>query len=189
MLASTQALAEGAPDGLPLRLLVAQTLVAESKIFPPLWTASSRGLPTSGKVMSPDIKRALELAFPSEDARYFSPISIGNTPASADEGAAAILEGTKTTTSSPLWDWPDGRIPFVGALSVLLDGQSRMRAIIETERVEIISFGAVDESLAWSYGEGDRTLHGWRSMTGTVYRESAARHETSFLDDTPLIFE
>ena len=30
-LASTQALAEGAPDGLPLRLLAAQTLVAESK--------------------------------------------------------------------------------------------------------------------------------------------------------------
>jgi hypothetical protein len=30
------------------------------------------------------------------------------------------------------WDWPIGGIPFVGALCVLLDGQGRMRAIIET---------------------------------------------------------
>lgn len=59
-----------------------------------------------------------------------------------------------------------GRIPFVVALCVLLDGQSRMRAIIETVRVEIISFGSVGESLAWSYGEGDRTLSWWRSTMG-----------------------
>jgi uncharacterized protein YhfF len=139
--------------------------------------------------MSTDIERALKLAFPGEDARYFSPMSIGNTPASADAGAQAILDGIKTTTSSPLWDWPDGRIPFVGALSVLLDGQRRMRAIVETERVEIISFGSVDESLACSYGEGDRTLNWWRSMERAYYEESAARYGTAFSDDTPLIFE
>jgi uncharacterized protein YhfF len=139
--------------------------------------------------MNPDIERVLRLAFPGEDARYFSPMSIGNTAASADQGAALIMDGIKTTTSSPFWDWPDGRIPFVGALCVLLDGQSCPRAIIETERVEIISFGSVDESLAWSYGEGDRTLHWWRSMTGAYYQASATRHGTSFSDDTPLIFE
>ena len=32
--------------------------------------------------MSTDIERALKLAFPGEDARYFSPMSIGNTPSS-----------------------------------------------------------------------------------------------------------
>ncbi len=66
--------------------------------------------------MTPDIERALKLAYPGEDARYFSPMAVGSTPATADEGAAAILDGIKTTTSSGFWDWPDGRIPFVGAL-------------------------------------------------------------------------
>jgi ASCH domain len=111
------------------------------------WVISPR-LQMSSELMGPDIERALKSAFSGEDTRYFSPMTIGNTPASEDAGAQAILDGIKTTTSSPFWDWPDGRIPFVGALSVLLDGQRRMRAIIETQRVEIISFGSVDESLA-----------------------------------------
>jgi uncharacterized protein YhfF len=139
--------------------------------------------------MTAEILRALELTYPEQDARYFNPMAIGSTPATADEGAAAILDGIKTTTSSGFWDWPDGRIPFVGALCVLLDGQNRMRGIIETQRVEIISFGSVDESLARSYGEGDRTLNWWRSTMGDYYRRDAARHGIAFTDDTALIFE
>jgi uncharacterized protein YhfF len=52
--------------------------------------------------MDAEIRRALELAFPSEEARYFMPMSIGNTPSMADEGAASILAGVKTATSR---DW------------------------------------------------------------------------------------
>jgi uncharacterized protein YhfF len=139
--------------------------------------------------MDPEVRRVLELAFPGEDARYFSPIAVGGTPTSADEGAVAILEGSKTTMSSPFWDWPDGRIPFVGALSVLLDGKGRTRAIIETQCVELVRFGSVDESFAWSYGEGERTLAWWRSNMGVWYSASAARHEAPFSDDTPIICE
>ena len=139
--------------------------------------------------MDRDVRRILEAAFPGEDARYFSSILIGSTPESADEGAAAILDGRKTTTSSPFWDWPDGRIPFTGALGVLLDGRGRARAVIETLRVEIMPFGAVDDSFAWSYGEGSRTLAWWRQNTGAWYRASAARHGADFSDDTPIICE
>jgi uncharacterized protein YhfF len=64
-----------------------------------------------------------------------------------------------------------------------------MRAIIETERVEIIPFGSVDENLARSYGEGDRTLAWWRSTMGDDYRRDAAGHGIAFSDETPLIFE
>ena len=139
--------------------------------------------------MDPDIKQVLRRAFPGEEARYFKPMSVGSDAATADQGAAAILDGTKTTTSSAFWEWPDGRLPKVGDLSVLLDGQRRARAIIETTRIEIIPFGSVDERLAWSYGEGDRTLRWWRMAIGAFYREAAARHGTSFSDETSLIFE
>ena len=83
--------------------------------------------------MTPELRRVLEDAFPGEEARYFAPMSIGGTPSVADSGATAILDGIKTATSSARWHYPDGRIPFAGALSILLDGQGRARAIVETE--------------------------------------------------------
>ena len=139
--------------------------------------------------MTEDSQRLLEAEFPGKQARYFVPMSIGSTPSSADEGASLILDGIKTTTSSAYWDYPDGRIPFVGALSVLLDGLGRARAIIETERVEIMSFGAVDAEFARAYGEGERTLDWFRSEMGAWYREAAARHGEIFSDDTPIVCE
>ena len=131
----------------------------------------------------------LAQAFPGEAARYFAPMTIGDTSASADEGAEAILTGVKTATSSAHWDYPDGRVPFVGALSVLLDGRGRARAIVETVGIETIPFGAVDEARALAYGEGERTLAWWRSAMGDWYRASAARHGTTLSDETPIIWE
>ena len=139
--------------------------------------------------MHSDWRHVLETAFPGEEARYFTPMSIGDTPAAADEGAAAILSGDKTATSSPHWEYPDGRIPFVGALSVVLDGRGRPRAIVETVRVEIIPFGSVNGHLAHAYGEGARTLDWWRSEVGAWYRAAAARHGDDFSDETPIICE
>jgi uncharacterized protein YhfF len=107
----------------------------------------------------------------------------------ADEGAAAILDATKTATSSAQWDYPGGRIPFVGALSVLLDGQGRARGIVETVRVEIMPFGLVDDEFARAYGEGDRTLGWWRAEVGAWYRVAAASHGQDFSDSTPIICE
>jgi hypothetical protein len=68
----------------------------------------------------------LQTAFPGEEARYFLPMKIGGgDPTIADEGAAAVLDGIKTTTSSPFWDYPDGRIPFVGAAHGRPSGRQR----------------------------------------------------------------
>jgi uncharacterized protein YhfF len=139
--------------------------------------------------MEADLRHVLETAFPGEEARYFLPMSIGSVPKTADEGAALILNGTKTLTSSPVWDYPDGNIPFVGALSVLLDGSRRPRGIVETTRVEIMPFGAITEEMARAYGEGERTIEWWRRVMGALYRAAAARHNVNLTDDTPRIWE
>jgi histidinol-phosphate aminotransferase len=136
-----------------------------------------------------ELRRILETTFPGEAARYFLPMSIGSTPAHADEGAALILNGTKTLTSSPFWDDPDGKIPFEGALSVLLDGSRRARGIVETTRIEIMPFGAITEDMARAYGEGDRTVEWWRRVMGKFYGEAAARHGAALTADTPHIWE
>lgn len=64
--------------------------------------------------MDEELTRVLEMAYPGEEPRYFPPMSIGSTSEHADQGATPILNGVKTLTSSPFWDYPDGKIPFVG---------------------------------------------------------------------------
>lgn len=136
-----------------------------------------------------ECRHVLKAAFPGEAARYYLPMSIGRSPADADAGAALILDGTKSATSSPFWDYPDGRIPFVGALGVLLDGGGRPRGIVETTRVEAMPFGAVDAAFAHAYGEGRRTLDWWHRAMGAYYRDSAARHGAAFSERTAIICE
>lgn len=136
-----------------------------------------------------ELRCVLKAAFPGEDARYFLPMSIGSAPEHADEGAALILQGKKTLTSSPFWDYPDGVIPFVGALGVLLDGAGQPRGVVETTRVEVLPFGVVTEDMARAYGEGERTVEWWRRVMGEFYRASATRHGATFTEDTPLIWE
>lgn len=131
----------------------------------------------------------LEAAFPGESSRFFLAMSIGSTPALADEGAALILQGTKTATSSPFWDYPDGRIPFVGALSVLLDGQRRPVGIVQTMGVETIRFRDVTQEMARAYGEGERTLHWWQRVIGGWYRDKAAQEGQSFSEDDEIVWE
>ena len=125
------------------------------------------------KGMDAELKHVLNTAYPGEEARYFLPMSIGSTQNDANEGAALILSGLKTLTSSPFWDYPDGKIPFVGALSVLLDGARRPRGIIETTRVEIMPFQAITEEMAQAYCEGERTANWWRR--GDASRRSLHR--------------
>ena len=139
--------------------------------------------------MEAELQHVLEAAFPGEEARYFLPMSIGSTPETADDGAVLILNGTKTLTSSPFWDYPDGKFPFVGALCVLLDGSGRPRGIVETTRVEIMPFGAITEEMARAYGEGEQTVEWWRRVMGAFYMASAARHNAILTDDTPHIWE
>ena len=127
--------------------------------------------------------------FPSDTARYFVPMKIGGSSKIADEGAALILAGIKTATSSTPWHYSDGRMPFVGALSVLLDGADRPRGIVETTRVQLVEFSAVDADFAYEYGEGPRTLEWWREAIGEWYLADAAAHGRLFRPSSQIICE
>jgi uncharacterized protein YhfF len=122
-------------------------------------------------------------------ARFFVPIRIGSTPAQADEGAALILSGVKTATSSRVGDFPDGVLPFAGALSVLLDGRDQPVGIVETLQVQTVRFDDVTEAMAQAYGEGERTLAWWRRVMGDWYRRQSAEQGLVFDGDSLLIWE
>ena len=53
-------------------------------------------------------------------------------------------------------------------MSVLVDGEGRARAIVETTRVEVVPFDEIGEDFASALGECARTLAWFRDVIGSV---------------------
>ena len=89
-------------------------------------------------------------------ARFYEVFHIGDSPESADEGAALIKQGVKTATSSLLWLYhaSEKPLPAVGALSIVADGRGDPVCIVETISVEIKGFEDVGADFAHAYGDG-----------------------------------
>ena len=139
--------------------------------------------------LEPGIAAYLASHFAGEETRFYYPVKIGSTRAEADRGAQLVLSGVKTATSSAAWHYADGDIPFVGALSALIDGDGRPLAILETKRIAVTAFGDIGKAFAFDYGEGDRSLDWFRSHIGAWYRLDSASHGAEFDDKTELICE
>lgn len=89
--------------------------------------------------------------------------SFGDSPELADELLALVLSGQKTATCGALRDY--GRVepvPVVGRRDVVLDGQGRRAAVIETVEVIHRRFDEVDAAFARDEGEGDLSYDYWR---------------------------
>lgn len=91
--------------------------------------------------------------------------AFGDSAELADELLALVLGGTKTATCGALRDYPEDGTerPSVGRRDVVLDGNGRRRAVIETLEVTVRRFDEVDEDFAHAEGEGPRTLASWRA--------------------------
>lgn len=125
------------------------------------------------------------------EARWCEAFTIGDTPESADEGAALILQGTKTATSSLRWPDAPTQDPMVqvGSLSIVLDGQGRPVCVVETTSVQIRAFDEIDEAFARAYREWGRTLQGWRAGAGAYYAAQCRAIGKEPLPTMPLLCE
>lgn len=114
--------------------------------------------------------------------------AFGGTAQVADELAALIVDGTKTATSSALWDYEAEGVdpPKRGDLEIVVDGAGHPRALIVTTGVSVVPFDQVGEEHAHAEGEGDRSLAHWRR----VHREfftTWAEHDRGFAEDMPVV--
>lgn len=102
--------------------------------------------------------------------------SFGDSPALADELLGLVLAGRKTATCGTLSQFgPGGEpMPQVGRRDIVLDGQGRPAAVIETIEVSIRCFDEVDEQFARDEGEGEGTLAYWRSAHETYFGRNGA---------------
>lgn len=113
--------------------------------------------------------------------------AFGETPEEADAMADAVVAGTKTTTTSLLWqyDLEDAPLPEKGDLGIVLDGSDAPRALILTTNVRVAPFDKVDEEHA--LGEAP-SLAEWRRVHEELAR-AADDGQHPFSPDMPVVLE
>ena len=111
-----------------------------------------------------------------------------------DKLVAAILDGTKTTTTGLLQDYEiDGEpLPVVGTRAAVVDSAGRSVAVIEVSEVRVRRLGDVDLDHARDEGEGDDSVAAWRATHevfwhGPDYRGWLGNPEFTVNDDTQVV--
>jgi uncharacterized protein YhfF len=113
-----------------------------------------------------------------------------------DRLVAAVLDGTKTTTTGLLQDYEiDGEpLPVVGTRAAVVDSAGRRVAVIEVAEVTVRRLGDVDVDHARAEGEGDDSVASWRAghedfWHGADYRGWLGDPGFSVHDDTPVVLQ
>lgn len=112
-----------------------------------------------------------------------------------DQLVAAVLDGTKTSTSSLLQGYgDDDPVPEVGLRSVLVDSDDRPVAVLEVTEVCVTPLGDVDLAHALDEGEGFGTVAQWRAVHEAFWHGPAVRAELgdpdfTVTDATPIVLE
>lgn len=117
--------------------------------------------------------------------------SFGDNPAMANELCQLVLDGIKTATCSLLWEFEteNEAIPQQGQLSILLDGQGKPCAVIETTQVNIQPFNQVDAAFAYAEGEDDRSLESWRKEHWRYFLRASQSKGWRLDENMPLVCE
>ncbi|MFI5898242.1 ASCH domain-containing protein [Actinoplanes sp. NPDC051513] len=113
-----------------------------------------------------------------------------------DKLVAAVLDGTKSTTTGLLQDYEiDGEpLPVVGTRAAVVDSAGRRVAVIELIEVRVSRLGDVDLDHARDEGEGHDSVAAWRAghedyWHGADYRGWMGDPDFTVDDDTPAVLE
>ncbi|MEV0130358.1 ASCH domain-containing protein [Dactylosporangium sp. NPDC050688] len=113
-----------------------------------------------------------------------------------DALVAAVLDGTKTTTTGLVQDFElDGvPLPAAGDRAAVVDSAGRRVAVIELTHVRVRRLGDVDVTHARDEGEGHDTVAAWRAghedfWHGESYRGWLGDPGYTVDDDTPAVLQ
>ncbi|MFE0464644.1 ASCH domain-containing protein [Kitasatospora sp. NPDC058965] len=113
-----------------------------------------------------------------------------------DQLVAAILDGSKTSTTGVLADYEhEGEpLPEVGNRFLVVDSQARPVAVIETTAVAVAALAEVDLAHAVDEGEGYTSVAQWRESHERYWHSEAMRAaledpEFTVDDTTPVVLE
>ncbi|WP_055697702.1 MULTISPECIES: ASCH domain-containing protein [Streptomyces] len=110
-----------------------------------------------------------------------------------DQLVAAVLDGSKTSTTGLLADYEnDGDpLPVVGERATVVDSGDRPVAVIETTAVRVVALADVDLAHAVDEGEGHTSVADWRAGHEQFWHSAemrAALGDPAFtVDDTTQV--
>jgi uncharacterized protein YhfF len=116
--------------------------------------------------------------------------ALGDSKEMADELAKLVLDGIKKATSSNYLLYEENEpLPYVGQHNIILDGDGKAVAIVETTSVEIVPFDEVTEEHSYLEGEGDRTLEYWRDVHEAFFTKELNEVNKEFNYKIPVVCE
>lgn len=105
--------------------------------------------------------------------------------------ADEVIHGSKRATAGLLaeMELAGETIPKAGDYWIVVDGDGKPRALIQSKEVQIAPFRSVDEAFAWDEGEGDRSLAFWRSAHIDYFGRSCERLGLTWSETLDVVFE
>ena len=103
-----------------------------------------------------------------------------------DQLVAAILSGTKTSTSGLVlgYERENEPLPMAGQLLAVVDSEDRRVAAIEVTEVRVVRLADVDLQHALDEGEGDKSAAQWRAGHERFWHSAEVRAELGDPDFT-----
>lgn len=132
-------------------------------------------------------------AVPSDDIASLPRAEFAFPGLLRDQLVAAVLDGSKTSTTGLVIDyehegWP---LPSVGSRSVVVDSDDRPVAVIEVTGVRVVPLAEVDFAHVVDEGEGDTSIAGWRANHERFWHSDemrAALEDPEFtVDDATMV--
>ena len=113
-----------------------------------------------------------------------------------DRLVAAVLDGSKTSTTSTLVEYQveDEPLPVTGTRQSVIDSDERHVGIIEISSVDVVRLGAVGLQHALDEGEGYASIAEWRASHERYWHGEAMRAylgdpDFTVDDDTLVVLE
>lgn len=109
----------------------------------------------------------------------------------ADELAGLVVKGEKRATASLFYWYDSGKeeMPVIGNISIITDWDGIAKCIIKTKSVTKIPFKNVNSEMAFTEGEGDKTLDYWRKAHISFFTRESETENIEFTGDTLIVFE
>ena len=105
--------------------------------------------------------------------------------------AELTVSGIKTATASafPFYEYEKCELPKTGEHNIIMSTNGSALCIVKTTKVTVLPFLQVSEEHAYKEGEGDRSLHYWRTVHAKVFSDELTEINVEFSENMLVVCE
>jgi len=123
-------------------------------------------------------------------SRFYEVFHFDANEASANELVELVLQGKKCATASLYWDYESSEeLPKINYLSIVTNWNGLPLCIIETTKIDIISYDEVSKEFAAMEGEGDCSLDYWRKVHWKSFSDTCRNIVRLPKNNMPIVCE